>query len=142
MKNKEIKLYYEFVESVSKLSYCERLKVGSVIVRGNSILGYGYNGSAMGDDNVCELDGVTKPGIIHAEKNAIYKVARSHESSEGAAIFITHSPCMECSVALVQCGIKEVYYITPYRDPAPIEYLKSKGIQVYQKDKIEGLINE
>lgn len=132
MKQKDIDLYFEIVESVARRSYCERLKVGAVIVDGSSILGYGYNGSAIGDDNVCEIDGVTKPGIIHAEKNAIYKCARSHESTEGASIFITHSPCMECSVALVQCGIKEVYYITPYRDPAPIEYLKSKGIKVYQ----------
>jgi len=80
--------------------------------------------------------GLLSLGIIHAEKNAIYKCAKSHESTDGASIFVTHSPCMECAVALVQCGIREVYYVTPYRDPGPIEYLKGKGIKVYQKNEI------
>lgn len=136
MKLKEIKLYYQFIQNVAQMSYCERLKVGAVIVKGSSILSYGYNGSAIGDNNICELDGVTRPGIIHAEKNAIYKCARSHETTEGASIFVSHSPCMECAVAIVQCGIKEVYYVTPYRDTAPIEYLVSKGIEVHQYSNI------
>lgn len=136
MKLKEIKLYYQFINHVAQMSYCERLKVGAVIVKGSSILSYGYNGSAIGDNNICELDGVTRPGIIHAEKNAIYKCARSHETTEGASIFVSHSPCMECAVAIVQCGIKEVYYVTPYRDTAPIEYLVSKGIEVHQYSNI------
>lgn len=135
LKEKEKKLYFSFIKDVAEMSYCERLKVGSVIVKGSSILGYGYNGSAMGDDNVCEIDGATRPGIIHAEKNAIYKCARSHESTEGATIFISHSPCMECAVAIVQCGIKAVYFIEPYRDQAPIEYLRNKGIEVFQHNQ-------
>lgn len=133
MKEKEKKCYFEMVESISKLSHCVRLKVGSLLVKNNSIIAYGYNGSAIGDDNVCEIDNVTKPGIIHAEKNAIYKCAKGHESSQDAAMFITHSPCMECAVAMVQCGIKEVYYINEYRDRSPIEYLISKGIKVEKK---------
>ncbi len=122
------------VESIAKLSYCQRLKVGSLIVKNNSIISYGYNGTAHGDDNICEIDDVTLPNVVHAEMNSIYKCAKGNESSEGAAIFITNSPCMPCAIAIVQSGIKSVYYIHEYRDHSPIDYLLSKGINVTKKE--------
>lgn len=122
------------VESIAKLSYCQRLKVGSLIVKNNSIISYGYNGTAHGDDNICEIDDVTLPNVIHSEMNSIYKCARGTESAEGATMFISHSPCMACSIAIVQTGIKSVYYIHEYRDHSPIDYLLSKGINVTKKE--------
>lgn len=133
MKNKEIECYFAIVESIAKMSYCGRLRVGSILVKNNSIIAYGYNGTAHGDENVCDVDNVTLPNVIHAEMNSIYKCAKSNESAENSSMFITHSPCMACSIAIVQTGVKAVYYINDYRDTAPIEYLKSKGIEVVKK---------
>lgn len=134
MKNKEIECYFSIVESIAKMSYCGRLRVGSILVKNNSIIAYGYNGTAHGDENVCDMDNVTLPNVIHAEMNAIYKCAKSNESAENSSLFITHSPCLSCSVAIVQTGIKEVYYINDYRDTSPIDYLKSKGITVIKRE--------
>lgn len=138
MKEKEVKAYFEIVQSIAKMSYCERLQVGSIITKNNSIIAYGFNGTVAGDDNICEINDVTKPNVVHAEANALYKCAKSNESSDGATMFITHSPCMPCAMAIVQCGIKAVYFINPYRDSAPIEYLQSKGITVIQRENFNG----
>lgn len=83
MKSKELECYFSMVESIAKMSYCNRLKVGSLLVKNNSVIAYGYNGTAHGDENVCEVDGVTLPNVIHAEMNSIYKCAKGTESAEG-----------------------------------------------------------
>jgi len=130
-KEKEIKAYLKMTDAIAELTYCNRLQVGAIIVKDNRVISYGYNGTVSGDENVCENEeGKTKPNVIHAEMNAIYKCAKSTESAENATMFITHSPCFSCAYGMVQSGIKAVYYKTDYRDLAPIEYLKSKGIEV------------
>lgn len=116
----------------SENSYCERKKVGAVIVKGNNIISYGWNGTPTGEDNVCEVDGITKPNVIHAETNAIYKLAKSNENSDGAKIYTTLSPCFNCALAIIQSGIKELYYLELYNDGKVVDYLKEKGIKVEQ----------
>jgi dCMP deaminase len=129
-------------EVYGKLSSANRLKVGCVIVKNDTIIGIGYNGMPSGWDNTCEdvfrtgndnygkYDTKTKPEVIHAEINAISKVARSTNSSEDAYMFITHAPCMECSKALFQSGIKKVFYKEEYRDLSGIEFLQKCGVEV------------
>lgn len=136
-KIKEIKAYFKMTEAIAELSYCTRLKVGSIIVKDNRVISYGYNGTVSGDENVCENDeGKTKNNVIHSEMNAIYKCAKSPESSENSTMYITHSPCFNCAYGIVQSGIKEVYYQHDYRDLAPVDYLRSKGIKVEKFENI------
>lgn len=121
----------------SHLSYAKRLQVGAVIVKGNQIIGTGYNGMPTGWENVCELtltDGTlkTKPEVLHAESNAIAKVSRSTESSEGATLFCTHAPCIECAKLIYQSGINKVYYRETYRDNSGLEFLTQGGVDVHQ----------
>ncbi len=136
MKQKEIDFYMKTALASSELSYCTKLKVGAVLVKDKQIISYGYNGTPSGDDNVCEEylafmgELKTKPNVIHAEMNAIYKATQSTISTKGASLFVTHSPCIQCSLAIIQTGIAEVYYREEYRDSEPIEYLRSKGILV------------
>jgi dCMP deaminase len=130
-KEKEIKAYFKMAQAVAEMSYCNRLQVGTIIVKDNRVISYGYNGTVSGDENVCENEfGKTKDNVIHSEMNAIYKCAKSPESAENATMYITHSPCPNCSYGIVQSGIKHVYYQYDYRDLTPIEYLRSKGITV------------
>ena len=122
-------------ELTSKLSYAKRLQVGSVIVRDHKILATGYNGMPTGWDNICEvelLDGVlqTKPETFHSESNAISKVARSTESSEGATMFCTHAPCMECAKLIYQSGISTVWFKEYYRDEKGLNFLKLSNVNV------------
>ena len=129
-------------EVYASLSSATRLKVGCVIVKNDTIIGIGYNGMPSGWDNVCEdeeydedgfhITSKTKKEVIHAEINAISKVARSTNSSEGAYMFITHAPCMECSKALFQSGIQKVFYKNEYRDLSGIKFLKDCGMEVEQ----------
>lgn len=125
----------------SRLSYAKRLQVGAVIVKGNQIIGTGYNGMPTGWDNVCEIEMtqpvgrvnlVTKPETIHAEMNAIAKVSRSTESSDNATMFCTHAPCIECAKLIYQSGINTLYYRNQYRDDSGVEFLKQGGVNVYQ----------
>jgi len=131
-------LYYDIAERVATLSHANRLKVGSVIVKDNRILSYGYNGSPRGFDNACEheVNGemVTKPEVIHSEMNALMKVAASHDNTRGASMYITHSPCVECAKAILQSGIKEVNYITHYRSTHVVALLLAGGVSVNSKD--------
>lgn len=130
----------EVAETYAKLSSATRLKVGCVIVKKDTIIGIGYNGMPSGWDNVCEdeeydedgfhITSKTKKEVIHAEINAISKVARSTNSSDGAYMFITHAPCMECSKALYQSGIKKIFYKNEYRDLSGIEFLKTCAVEV------------
>lgn len=119
----------------AKLSYCQRKKTGCVIVKGNGILSYGYNGTFPGEKNICEDENyVTKPNVIHAEKNAILKLSQCTESSLGAELFVTTSPCYDCAGLIILSGIEKVYYCEEYRDSSGIERLKEFGIEVNQID--------
>ena len=127
----------DIAERISQMSYAERLKVGSVIVKENTILSYGWNGMPTDWENTCEIkleDGSlqTKQEVLHAESNAILKVARSTESTEGATLFCTHAPCIECAKLIYQSGITTVYYKEQYRDDAGIRFLKQGGVRVHQ----------
>ena len=142
MKQKFIDYYMKVAELTSTLSYAKRLQVGSVIVKGNKILATGYNGMPSGWDNTCEtvevveLDEkfvkrlVTKQEVLHAETNAIAKVSASTESSEGATMFCTHAPCINCAKLIYQSGINNLYYRDTYRDTSGIEFLERSGLVV------------
>lgn len=114
----------------SENSYCKRRQVGALIVRDNMIISDGYNGTPSGFPNVCEENNVTFPYVLHAEANAITKVARSNNSSEGATLYVTASPCMECSKLIIQAGIKRVVFSDLYRIQDGLELLKKAGIEV------------
>ena len=117
-------------------SYCQRRQVGALIVKDKMIISDGYNGTPSGFENCCEdANNVSLPYVLHAEANAITKVARSNNSSEGATLYVTASPCMECSKLIIQAGIKRVVYGEEYRIMDGIEILKKAGIEVvYLKD--------
>lgn len=139
MKTKEILLYLDFAQRISQLSHAERLKVGAVIARENGIiLSYGYNGTPTGVSNICETyTGKTKPEVIHAEANAILKCAKEGISTQGATLFLTHSPCMECAKLILQCGIKEVYFLNHYTTDGGqgMEFLNYNSILTYHYGK-------
>jgi dCMP deaminase len=119
----------------SENSYCQRRKVGALIVKDKMIISDGYNGTPAGFENVCEDENnVTKPYVLHAEANAITKVARSNNSSENATLYITDSPCMECSKLIIQSGIKRVVYSNQYRNLDGIELLKRAAIELVYID--------
>jgi dCMP deaminase len=143
MKDKFVNLYIDWAHRVAELSHARRLKVGAVVVKDNHVT-YGYNGMPSGWDNDCENiigyhhgDPVykTKPEVLHAESNAIAKLAKSNESADGADLFVTHSPCIECAKLIHQSGIRRVYYGANYRDDAGIKFLKQSGITVTKIDK-------
>jgi dCMP deaminase len=123
--------YLEMARIWAKNSYCTRRQVGALVVKNNMIISDGYNGTPSGFENVCEDDnGITKPYVLHAEANAITKLARSSNNSEGATIYITASPCIECAKLIIQAGIKRVVYGEKYRLTDGIELLDSAGIEV------------
>ena len=112
-------------------SYCKRRQVGALLVKDRMIISDGYNGTPAGFENVCEDEnGVTKPYVLHAEANAITKVAKSSNSSEGATLYITDSPCMECAKLIIQAGIKRVVYAREYRIIDGVDLLRRAGIEV------------
>lgn len=137
MKQKEKdELYLRVAFEVSGCSYAKRLNVGAVIVRGDRILSEGFNGTPKGFPNVCEDDhNHTLPYVLHAEANAIAKLTRSTESSEGATIYVTHAPCVECAKLIIQSGIKRVVYCNAYRIADGIDLLRRAGIKVEQIQK-------
>jgi dCMP deaminase len=123
--------YLEMARIWAKNSYCTRRQVGALVVKNNMIISDGYNGTPSGFENVCEDDnGITKPYVLHAEANAITKLARSSNNSEGATIYITASPCIECAKLIIQAGIKRVVYCEKYRLTDGIELLECAGIEV------------
>jgi len=134
MNNKQTKFdqrYLEMARIWAKNSYCTRRQVGALVVKNNMIISDGYNGTPSGFENVCEDDnGVTKPYVLHAEANAITKLARSNNNSGGATIYITASPCIECAKLIIQAGIKRVVYGEKYRLMDGIELLERAGIEV------------
>ncbi|MDR1743972.1 MAG: dCMP deaminase family protein [Dysgonamonadaceae bacterium] len=112
-------------------SYCQRRKVGAILVKDKMIISDGYNGTPSGFENVCEDENnVTKPYVLHAEANAITKVARSNNSSESATLYVTASPCIECAKLIIQAGISRVVYADSYRLSDGIELLKRAGIEI------------
>jgi len=122
-------------EVYAQLSSAKRLQVGCVIVKDNRIISIGYNGMPSGWTNECEdSDGQTKPEVLHAETNAIAKLASSSDSGMGADLFVTHAPCINCAKLIYQSGIKTVYYKNTYRDDSGIKFLKRSGVQVTKND--------
>jgi len=157
MKEKYLKAHMEAAEVYSKLSTAKRLQVGCVVVKNNTIIGIGYNGMPAGWTNDCEeiiwtyderdtynerelwtycedkkkwFRSKTKPEVLHAETNALAKVARSTNSSEGASLFVTHAPCLDCAKLIYQAGIDSVYYRNLYRTDAGVLFLKKAGVYV------------
>ena len=112
-------------------SYCKRRQVGAIIVKDKMIISDGYNGTPSGFENICEDDsGLTKPYVLHAEANAITKIARSGNNSDGATLYVTAAPCIECAKLIIQAGIKRVVYSEEYRLKDGIELLQRAGIEV------------
>jgi dCMP deaminase len=152
MKPKFLNAHMKAAEVYSQLSSARRLQVGCVVVKNNTIIGIGYNGMPSGWDNDCEKrsytnidpkwqyldeDGstyslVTRPEVLHAESNALAKVARSTNSSEGASVFVTHAPCLDCAKMMYQAGVNSVYYRSSYRDTSGVDFLKECNIEVKQ----------
>ena len=125
--------YLEMASVWARNSYCKRLQVGALIVRDKMIISDGYNGTPSGFENICEDEnGVTKPYVLHAEANAITKVAKSGNSSEGATLYVTASPCAECAKLIIQAGIKRVVYRDAYRLTDGVDLLRRAGVLVEQ----------
>lgn len=137
-KNKQLlldKRYMRMAQIWAENSYCKRRQVGALLVKNKMIISDGYNGTPSGFENVCEdEDNVTKPYVLHAEANAITKVARSNNSSEGATMYVTSSPCIECSKLIIQSGITRVVYANSYRLSDGIELLKRADIEIVYVD--------
>ena len=160
IKERYKKVYYNIAQEISSLSYANRLKVGAIIVKENRIISIGFNGTPPGWDNNCEnilasyderetyfekeewtfnketkqyTRLKTKPEVIHAEMNAIHKLASSHESGNNASMFCTHTPCMDCAKGVVMSGIKNFYFIDKYRSDDGLSFLLKNGINVEQR---------
>jgi dCMP deaminase len=130
-KEKYDKAYLRIAKEWGQLSYCQRKKVGAIIVKDRMIISDGYNGTPSGFENCCEdQEGLTKWYVLHAEANAISKVARSTQSCEGATLYITLSPCKECSKLIHQSGVKRVVYHEGYKDDSGLEFLRKAGVEV------------
>ena len=118
-------------ETYASLSSAKRLQVGAIVVKDNRVISIGYNGMPSGWDNVCEDENYkSKPEVLHAETNAIAKLAKSTESGLGATMFITHAPCLDCAKLIYQSGISSVLYRNSYRDTAGIEFLQKSKVEV------------
>ena len=140
MKKKFIKTYMDVAESFAKLSSAVRLQVGAIVVKDDRIISIGYNGMPSGWDNCCEeWNGEddwgntilkTKPEVLHAESNAVSKLAKSSESGDGATMFVTHAPCIDCAKLVYQSGIDTVYYKNDYRSTQGLEFLTKSKVDV------------
>jgi len=136
--NKYDKAYLKIAKEWSLLSYCKRKQVGAIIVRDRMIISDGYNGTPSGFENCCEDEnGLTNWYVLHAEANAILKVANSTQTCEGATLYITLSPCKECSKLIHQAGIKRVVYQLGYRDTSGIDFLHKAGVIVKQIEVLD-----
>jgi dCMP deaminase len=139
MKQKFINTYMKAAETFGELSSARRLHVGAIVVKDDRIISIGYNGMPSGWDNNCEDEYVneigeailkSKPEVLHAETNAIAKLAKSTESGLGATLFVTHSPCLDCAKLVYQSGINSVYYRNSYRSEEGIQFLEKAGVKV------------
>ena len=131
--NKLDKVFINIAKETSTLSHCVRSKVGAVLVKDGNIISFGYNGTPSGMNNTCEEDDVTFPHVIHAEVNAILKAAKTGNAVDGSTLYLTLSPCLDCSKLILQSGIKKVVYLNEYRNPQGINFLK-QFIEVEQYD--------
>ena len=123
--------YIRMAKIWAENSYCKRRQVGAIIVKDKMIISDGYNGTPSGFENICEDEtGLTKPYVLHAEANAITKIARSGNNSDGATLYVTAAPCIECAKLIIQAGIKRVVYSEEYRLKDGIELLQRAGIEV------------
>jgi dCMP deaminase len=119
-------------------SYCKRRQVGAIIVKDKMIISDGYNGTPSGFENICEDEsGLTKPYVLHAEANAITKIARSGNNSDGATLYVTSSPCIECAKLIIQAGIKRVVYSEAYRLNDGVKLLERAGIEVISVNDVQ-----
>ncbi len=137
MKLKSKQMFMDMAKRVAQESYATRLKVGAIIVDelGDSVISIGYNGTPPGWDNTCEYSDdtgklITKPEVIHAEANCLAKLAKSNRSGNNSILFVTHSPCMECSKQIFTAGIKHVFYSESYRSDDGVNFLKKCNIHV------------
>ena len=131
------KAYLRIAREWGKLSHCKRKQVGALIVKGRMIISDGYNGTPSGFENPCEdEEGYTKWYVLHAEANAILKVAGSTQSCEGATLYITMSPCKECSKLIHQAGIKRLVYHIDYKDNSGLEFLRKAGVELQQVNEL------
>ena len=131
------KAYIRMASEWGKLSHCIRKQVGAIIVKDRMIISDGYNGAPTGFDNYCEdEDGYTKWHVLHAEANAILKVAASTQSCKGATLYITLSPCKECSKLVHQSGIKRVVYKDKYKDDSGVKFLEKAGVEVVHLEQV------
>ena len=127
-KQKKLDLRYLRMARIwAENSYCKRRQVGALVVKDKMIISDGYNGTPSGFENICEENNVTKPYVLHAEANAITKLARSSNNSEGSTLYVTASPCIECSKLIIQSGIKRVVYAEKYRLTDGVDLLKRAG---------------
>ena len=132
------KAYLRLAERWAKLSHCSRKKVGAIIVKDEIIISDGFNGTPAGFDNCCENDeGLTHWYVLHAEANAILKVAKSTNNCKEATLYLTHSPCRDCSKLVLQSGIKRVVYKEAYKDPAGIDFLSNAGLEMVHINQID-----
>ncbi len=131
-KQKELDMRYLRMAAIwSENSYCKRRQVGALIVKNKMIISDGYNGTPSGFENICEDDNnVTKPYVLHAEANAITKIARSGNNSDDSTLYVTDSPCIECSKLIIQAGIKRVVYGREYRLTDGVDLLRRAGVEV------------
>ena len=138
MHNKYDVAYLKMALEWAKLSYCKRKQVGALIVKDRTIISDGYNGTPSGFENCCEDENnKTKWYVLHAEANAILKISRSTQSCEGAILYLTLSPCKECSKLIFQSGIKRVVYIQDYSDNEGLVFLKDAGVEILKISKEE-----
>ena len=138
MHNKYDVAYLKMALEWAKLSYCKRKQVGALIVKDRTIISDGYNGTPSGFENCCEDENnKTKWYVLHAEANAILKISRSTQSCEGAILYLTLSPCKECSKLIFQSGIKRVVYIQDYPDNEGLVFLKDAGVEILKISKEE-----
>lgn len=139
--NKQIKLdkrYLQMAQIWAQNSYCQRRKVGALLVKEKMIISDGYNGTPEGFENICEdKENVTKPYVLHAEANAITKVAKSNNNSNGATLYVTTSPCIECSKLIIQSGIKRVVFNDKYHNTDGLELLKRAKIEILHIENIK-----
>ena len=130
--------YLRMAREWGKLSYCERRQVGAIIVKDKMIISDGYNGTPTGFENVCEdEEGATKWYVLHAEANAILKVASSTQSCQGATLYITMSPCKDCSKLIHQAGIKRLVYLMAYKDDSGLKFLERAGVDIVHLSEVD-----
>lgn len=130
--------YLRLAQNWAMLSHCTRKKVGAIIVKDRMIISDGYNGTPSGFSNTCENEaGETHWYVLHAEANAILKVAKSTNNTEGSTLYLTHSPCKDCSKLILQSGIKRVVYMDAYKDKSGLEFLTNAGVTITQLNTID-----